>query len=160
MEIFKKRNNLAGKIFQSKSKSHYVNYLARNAPQIPFIIRLQFRQVKWFLRKVRFVVFSQIFVGRVSRPRARATFAPGGKSSQKRRLDLRSKNPLAWGETFLAGNFPTRPRRFFRFFPRSEGLCLRSPARRLPRPLASATVGVFLSYRRTSQAFPLRASRR
>ena len=52
----------------------------------------------------------------VSRPRARATFAPGGKSSQKRRLDLRSKDPLARGETFLAGNFPTRPRRFFRFF--------------------------------------------
>ena len=58
--------------------------------------------------------------------RARATFAPGGKSSQKRRLDLRSKNPLARGETFLAGNFPTRPRRFFRFFPRSEGLCQHS----------------------------------
>ena len=37
---------------------------------------------------------------------------------------------------------------------RSKGLCLRSPARRLTRPLASATVGVFLSYRRTSQAFP------
>ena len=43
---------------------------------------------------------------------------------------------------------------------RSKGLCLRSPARRLPRPLASATVGVFRSCRRTSQAFPLRASRR
>ena len=28
---------------------------------------------------------------------------------------------------------------------RSKGLCLRSPARRLPRPLASATVGVFSS---------------
>ena len=28
---------------------------------------------------------------------------------------------------------------------RSKGLCLRSPARRLPRPLASATVGVFAS---------------
>ena len=126
MEIFKKCNNLAGKIFQSKSKSHYVNCFDADSGQKPFIIRLQFRQVKWFLRKVRFVVFSQIFVGRVSRPRARATFAPGGKSSQKRRLDLRSKNPLARGETFLAGNFPTRPRRFFRFFPRSEGLCQHS----------------------------------
>ena len=42
----------------------------------------------------------------------------------------------------------------------SKGLCLRSPARRLTRPLASATAGVFRSYRRTSQAFPLRASRR
>ena len=38
---------------------------------------------------------------------------------------------------------------------RSKGLCLRSPARRLPRPLASATAGVFRSYRRTPQAFPL-----
>ena len=28
---------------------------------------------------------------------------------------------------------------------RSKGLCLRSPARRLPRPLTSATVGVFAS---------------
>ena len=120
MEIFKKCNNLAGKFFQSKSKSNYVNCFDTDSGQKPFIIRLQFRQVKWFLRKVRFVVFSQIIVGRVSRPRARATFAPGGKSSQKRRLDLRSKNPLARGETFLAGNFPARPRRFFRFFPRSE----------------------------------------
>ena len=43
---------------------------------------------------------------------------------------------------------------------RSKGLRVRSPARRLTRPLASATAGVFRSYRRTSQAFPLRASRR
>ena len=41
----------------------------------------------------------------------------------------------------------------------SKGLCLRSPARRLTRPLASATVGVFRSYRRTSQAFPLMGPR-
>ena len=141
MEIFKKYNNLAGKIFQSKSKSHYVNCFDADSGQKPFIIRLQFRQVKWFLRKVRLVVFSQIFVGRVSRPRARATFAPGGKSSQKRRLDLRSKNPLARGETFLAGNFPTRPRRFFRFFPRSEGLCQHSfPRGAVARRCPVATV--------------------
>ena len=38
----------------------------------------------------------------------------------------------------------------------SKGLCLRSPARRLPRPLASATAEIFRSYRCTSQAFPLR----
>ena len=126
MEIFKKCNNLAGKIFQPKSKSNYVNCFDADSGQKPFIIRLQFSRVKRILRKVEGVVFSQIFVGRVSRPRARATFAPGGKSSQKRRLDLRSKNPLARGETFLAGNFPTRPRRFFRFFPRSEGLCQHS----------------------------------
>ena len=36
----------------------------------------------------------------------------------------------------------------------SKGLCLRSPARRLTRPLASATAGVFRSYRRPLQAFP------
>ena len=40
----------------------------------------------------------------------------------------------------------------------SKGLCLRSPARRLARPLAPATAGVFRSYRRTSQAFPLRGA--
>ena len=38
---------------------------------------------------------------------------------------------------------------------RSKGLRVRSPARRLARPLAPATVGVFPSYRRTPQAFPL-----
>ena len=50
-----------------------------------------------------------------------------------------------------------------------KGLCLRSPARRLTRPLASATVGVFLSYRHPPKpsprvahppkAFPLGGSR-
>ena len=145
IKIFKKCNNFAGKIFQLKSKSHYVNCSARNTTQTPFIIRLQFRQVKWFLRKVRLVVFSQIFVGRVSRPRAQATFAPGGKSSQKRHLDLRSKNPLARGETFLAGNFPTRPRRFSRFS-RSEGLCQHSfPRGAVARRCPVATVGVLRS---------------
>ena len=102
--------------------------------------------MKWFLRKVRLVVFSQIFVGRVSRPRARATFAPGGKSSQKRRLDLRSKNPLARGETVLAGNFPTRPRRFFRFFSSvRRTVPAQLPAWRCRAPLAGATVGVLRS---------------
>ena len=41
---------------------------------------------------------------------------------------------------------------------RSKGLCLRSPARRLTRPLASATAGVFLSYRRTPISLPLEGS--
>ena len=36
----------------------------------------------------------------------------------------------------------------------SKGLCLRSPARRLTRPLASATAGVFRSYRRTPKPSP------
>ena len=37
---------------------------------------------------------------------------------------------------------------------RSKGLRVRSPARRLTRPLASATAGVFRSCRRPFQAFP------
>ena len=41
---------------------------------------------------------------------------------------------------------------------RTKGLCLRSPARRLPLPLASATVDVFRSCRRPLQAFPLMRS--
>ena len=41
---------------------------------------------------------------------------------------------------------------------RIKGLCLRSSARRLARPLASATAGVFRSYRRPLQAFPLMRS--
>ena len=41
---------------------------------------------------------------------------------------------------------------------RSKGLRVRSPARRLTRPLAPATVGVFRSYRRPLQAFPLEGS--
>ncbi len=42
---------------------------------------------------------------------------------------------------------------------RAKGLCLRSPARRLTRPLASATAGVFRSYRRTPKHSPLRGPR-
>ena len=37
----------------------------------------------------------------------------------------------------------------------SKGLRVRSPARRLTRPLAPATVGVFRSYRRTPKPSPL-----
>ena len=40
----------------------------------------------------------------------------------------------------------------------SKGLRVRSPARRLPRPLAPATVGVFLSYRCTPISLPLEGS--
>ena len=40
----------------------------------------------------------------------------------------------------------------------SKGLRVRSPARRLARPLASATVGIFRSCRRPLQAFPLDGS--
>ena len=41
---------------------------------------------------------------------------------------------------------------------RIKGLCLRSPARRLTRPLASATAGVFRSYRCTPISLPLEGS--
>ena len=41
---------------------------------------------------------------------------------------------------------------------RSKGLRVRSPARRLTRPLASATAGIFRSYRHPLQAFPLDGS--
>ena len=41
---------------------------------------------------------------------------------------------------------------------RSKGLRVRSPARRLTRPLASATAGVFRSYRRTPPSLPLAGS--
>ena len=37
---------------------------------------------------------------------------------------------------------------------RSKGLHVRSPARRLPRPLASATVGIFRSYRHPPKPSP------
>ena len=40
----------------------------------------------------------------------------------------------------------------------SKGLRVRSPARRLTRPLASATAGIFRSYRHPLQAFPLDGS--
>ena len=42
---------------------------------------------------------------------------------------------------------------------RIKGLCVRSPARRLTRPLASATAEIFRSYRHPLQAFPLRGPR-
>ena len=66
------------------------------------------------------------------------------KCGKESRLDLRSKGPLArggqvriWRCVLAAGCSGHHGR--------SKGLCLRSPARRLPRPLASATVGVFAS---------------
>ena len=76
---------------------------------------------------------------------ARATFVCGDKSSQKHRLDLRSKNP---SRAILSCDF-LRILAGIAFCRRCriKGLCLRSPARRLTRPLASATVGIFRSCR-------------
>ena len=70
MEIFKKRNNFAEKNFQLKSKSHYVNCMPGNTPQIPFIIWLQFIEVKRFLRFGWKGSFAAPAAGRVSRLRA------------------------------------------------------------------------------------------
>ena len=83
---------------------------------------------------------------------AQATFVCGDKSSQKHRLDLRSKNP---SRAILSCDFP-RILAGITFHHRcqSKGLRVRSPARRLPRPLAPATVGVFRSYRHPPKPSP------
>ena len=87
---------------------------------------------------------------------ARATFVCGDKSSQKHRLDLRSKNP---SRAILSCAFPHFLADIaFHHRCRSKGLRVRSPARRLTRPLASATAGVFRSYRRTPISLPFEGS--
>ena len=82
-----------------------------------------------------------------SLPRRRVTFfCCQKKVTKENHLDLRSKDPLARGETFLAGNFPTRPRRFFRFFSSvRRTVPAQLPAWRCRAPLAGATVGVLRS---------------
>ena len=93
---------------------------------------------------------------RCRRAPARATFVCGDKSSQKHRLDLRSKNP---SRAILSCDF-LRILAGIAFCRRCriKGLCLCSPARRLTRPLASATAGVFRSYRRTPKPSPWRSA--
>ena len=83
---------------------------------------------------------------------ARATFVCGDKSSQNPRLDLRSKNP---SRAILSCDFP-RILAGIAFHHRcqSKGLRVRSPARRLTRPLASATAEIFRSCRRTPKPSP------
>ena len=66
------------------------------------------------------------------------------KCGKESRLDLRSKGPLARCGSCRFGGVYSRAGCSGHHC-RSKGLCLRSPARRLPRPLASATVGVFAS---------------
>ena len=66
------------------------------------------------------------------------------KCGKESRLDLRSKGPLARCGSCRFGGVYSRAECSGHHC-RSKGLCLRSPARRLPRPLASATVGVFAS---------------
>ena len=87
---------------------------------------------------------------------ARATFVCGDKSSQKHRLDLRSKNP---SRAILSCDFPHLLAGItFHHRCRIKGLCLRSPARRLTRPLASATAEISRSCRRTPISLPLEGS--
>ena len=97
--------------------------------------------------------------GAISRPRARERVSDGPISSNSGRNG--GKNA---GRNYVSA-LPQRavPGRGFPHLLagiarchrcRTKGLRVRSPARRLPRPLAPATVGVFLSYRCTSQAFP------
>ena len=91
--------------------------------------------------------------GIISRAPARATFVCGDKSSQKHRLDLRSKNP---SRAMADSDFPRILAGIaFCHRCRIKGLCLRSPARRLTRPLASATASVFRSCRCTPSSLPL-----
>ena len=66
------------------------------------------------------------------------------KCGKESRLDLRSKGPLARCGSCRFGGVYSRAGCSSHHC-RSKGLCLRSPARRLPRPLAPATVGVFAS---------------
>ena len=82
---------------------------------------------------------------------ARATFVCGDKSSQKHRLDLRSKNP----SRAIPGSDLLRILADIAFHHRcrSKGLRVRSPARRLTQPLASATAGVFRSCRRSGRGY-------
>jgi len=66
------------------------------------------------------------------------------KGTKENHLDLRSKDPLARCGSCRFGGVYSRAGCGGHHC-RSKGLCLRSPARRLPRPLAPATVGVFAS---------------
>ena len=66
------------------------------------------------------------------------------KVTKENHLDLRSKGPLARCGSCRFGGMHSRAGCSGHHC-RSKGLCLRSPARRLPRPLAPATVGVFAS---------------
>ena len=76
------------------------------------------------------------------------------KCGKESRLDLRSKDPLARCGSCRFGGMHSRAGCSGHHC-RSKGLCLRSPARRLARPLAPATVGVFAStgWRLSNRAF-------
>ena len=90
-----------------------------------------------------------------SPPRRRVTFfCCQKKVTKENHLDLRFKGPLArYGSCRFGGVYSRAGCSGHHC--RSKGLCLRSPARRLPRPLAPATVGVFAStgWRLSNRAF-------
>ena len=75
------------------------------------------------------------------------------KVTKENHLDLRSKGPLARCGSCRFGGMHSRAGCSGHHC-RSKGLCLRSPARRLTRPLASATAGVFRSYRHPPKPSP------
>ena len=85
--------------------------------------------------------------GRVSRFRARVPFFfCQKKDTKENHLNLRFKDPLARRGVYEFGSMYSRMK-YAGYHCRSKGLCLRSPARRLARPLASATVGAIFFYR-------------
>ena len=68
------------------------------------------------------------------------------KGTKENHLNLRFKDPLARRGVYEFGSKYSRMK-YAGYHCRSKGLCLRSPARRLARPLASATVGAIFFYR-------------
>ena len=109
--------------------------------------------------------------GIVSRPGASAFFVSAGDSFAPRRellLSAVTKVAKSTGRNCVSAlpqratvgcDFPHLLAGItFHHRCRAKGLCLRSPARRLTRPLASATAGVFRSYRRTPISLPLEGS--
>ena len=85
--------------------------------------------------------------GRVSRFRARVPFFfCQKKGTKENHLNLRFKDPLARRGVYEFGSMYSRMK-YAGYHCRSKGLRLRSPARRLARPLASATVGAIFFYR-------------
>ena len=85
--------------------------------------------------------------GRVSRFRARVPFFfCQKKGTKENHLNLRFKDPLARRGVYEFGSMYSRMK-YAGYHCRSKGLCLRSPARRLARPLVSATVGAIFFYR-------------
>ena len=104
--------------------------------------------------------------GAISRPGASALFVSDGDNFAPRRellLSAVTKVAKSTGRNYVSA-LPQRAMAdsdfphllaviAFHHRCRSKGLCLRSPARRLTRPLASATVGVFRSYRRSGRGY-------